>query len=196
PAEARPAVAPLQSDEAPAEQPAAAPEAPKPDKPWLIAAQQARARRAAQAAGTAAPAASEAPAEPVKTTATAAPDVEPSVVADAVQKAAAIPTVAPAPLDYRSPGSEPLPPRGSRPIEPLPEMTRLESLAEQILQELRRHREHDPADFSVTKLLAGIMQMIALAAMFLAYARGRGETLQIYLLVGIFLQTLTIALLI
>lgn len=184
---------------APEAQPApAAAEAPKPDKPWLIAAQQARARRAALASGGEAPDPTASPAEPARAAEpTPAPaDFPTAPIAAPKQRPPAVSPPAPEPLDYRSPGSDPLPPRSSRPTEPLPEMTRLESLAEQILQELRRHREHDQTEFSVTKLLAGIVQMIALAAMFLAYVRGQGNSLQVYLLVGIFLQTLTIALLI
>jgi hypothetical protein len=75
--------------------------------------------------------------------------------------------------------------------------SRLENLAEQILQELRRRNEQVHADFSVSKLLAGIVQVIALAAVFFAYLRrDTPEALTPALLVALFLQTLTISLLI
>jgi hypothetical protein len=76
--------------------------------------------------------------------------------------------------------------------------TRLEQLAEQILMELRHSREHQDTDFSVTKLLAGIVQIISLAALLLAYIEGRAnaQTQQTYILVALTLQTLTISLLI
>ena len=70
---------------------------------------------------------------------------------------------------------------------------RLEELAEQILQELQRRREAPEHEFSVSKLLAGIIQIVAIAVVFLAYFRGDQQSL---LLVAIFLQTFTIALLI
>ncbi len=70
---------------------------------------------------------------------------------------------------------------------------RLEMLAEQILQELKRRREHPQEDFSVPKLLAGVAQIMAIGAMVLAYFT---TTLRIEcLLVAIALQTLTTSLL-
>lgn len=76
--------------------------------------------------------------------------------------------------------------------------TRLEQLAEQILLELRRRNEQIHTDFSVSKLLAGIMQVIVLATLFLGYINARNDLprLQTHLLVAITLQTFTIALLI
>jgi D-glycero-D-manno-heptose 1,7-bisphosphate phosphatase len=87
-------------------------------------------------------------------------------------------------------GEEVPPPKASN--------TKLETLAEQILLELRRRHEHEDHDFSVTKLLAGIVQIIAVAALLFAYVKGRSDwqTLQTYILVALTLQTLTIALLI
>ena len=72
---------------------------------------------------------------------------------------------------------------------------RLEELAEQILQELQRR--HDPldADFSVSKLVAGIVQVIAVTTLVLAWFLYRSSP-EPALLVALFLQTLTIALLI
>jgi D-glycero-D-manno-heptose 1,7-bisphosphate phosphatase len=75
---------------------------------------------------------------------------------------------------------------------------RAEALLEQILDETRRrHEQHADVDFSVSKMMAGIVQIVALAALFLAAIYRDGtEAAQLWLLVAIFLQTLTIALLI
>lgn len=72
---------------------------------------------------------------------------------------------------------------------------RLEELAEQILQELQRRREAPEHEFSISKLLAGIIQIVAIAVVFLAYFYFRNDP-QPPLLVAVFLQTFTIALLI
>jgi D-glycero-D-manno-heptose 1,7-bisphosphate phosphatase len=83
-----------------------------------------------------------------------------------------------------------------------PELTRGKSRQEillgQILDELRRRHEHPESDFSVSKLMAGVVQILALAAVFYAYmTRDRvGSTPGLAMLVAIFLQTFTIALLI
>ena len=71
----------------------------------------------------------------------------------------------------------------------------MEGLAEQILNELRHRDEVVHSDFSVSKLMAGIVQVIALAALFMAYFRG-GEGLLATLLTALTLQCFTIALLI
>jgi hypothetical protein len=75
---------------------------------------------------------------------------------------------------------------------------RLEAIAEQLLVELRRRNEQGVTDFSVSKLLGGVTQILVLATMFLGYVRASNNqgTLQIYLLVALILQTMTIALLI
>lgn len=75
---------------------------------------------------------------------------------------------------------------------------RLEELAEQILQELQKRDDHHNADFSISKLLAGIVQIIALAVLLLAYTiyHGTPETFQATLTTALFLQAFTIALLI
>jgi D-glycero-D-manno-heptose 1,7-bisphosphate phosphatase len=72
--------------------------------------------------------------------------------------------------------------------------SRSEILLGQILDELRRRHEQPEADFSVSKLMAGVVQVLALAALFLAYIKPSlaGQ----WLLTAIFLQTFTIALLI
>jgi hypothetical protein len=71
----------------------------------------------------------------------------------------------------------------------------VEPLLEQILLELRRDNEQPASDFSVSRLFAGIVQVIALAALFMAYFRA-GNAQLATLLVALFLQTFTIALLI
>ncbi len=74
--------------------------------------------------------------------------------------------------------------------------TRLEQLAERILDELRRSREQTHMDFSVSKLLAGIVQVIAVALAFLAYLDRNSENLQSLLLAAIFFQAMVSSLLI
>lgn len=82
--------------------------------------------------------------------------------------------------------------------DPLPSAVQrrssLEQTAEQILLEVRRRNEAPPADFSVSKLLAGIVQVLVLAVLFFAYI-GHSNT-QNVLLVAVTLQAMTIALLI
>lgn len=74
---------------------------------------------------------------------------------------------------------------------------RLETLAQEILVELRRSREVPHADFSISKLFAGIVQVLVFAALFVAYLyRGDPATLVNTLMFALVLQTMTIALLI
>jgi hypothetical protein len=79
---------------------------------------------------------------------------------------------------------------------PVPQSERIESLLEQIFLELRRSDEQRSGDFSVSKLLAGIAQMLAVAVFFFSYFKRDSGALDTYLLVAIMLQTMTIALLI
>lgn len=75
--------------------------------------------------------------------------------------------------------------------------SRTEALLEQILAELRREDTADDADFSVSKLLAGIVQVLALGVIFLAYLnRDESDKFYALLLFSLFLQMLVIALLI
>jgi len=77
------------------------------------------------------------------------------------------------------------------------ESARVESLLDQMLTELRR-RDVPEDEFSVSKLLAGVVQVLAISLVFLAYLY-RNETAETFigiLLFAIFLQVLTIALLI
>jgi len=78
---------------------------------------------------------------------------------------------------------------------PAGDLSRVEALLEQMLIELRR-REDSAADFSASKLVAGITQVLALAALFYAYFNKDTTAFQPTLLVSIALQTLTISLLI
>jgi histidinol phosphatase-like enzyme len=84
------------------------------------------------------------------------------------------------------------------PAQEQPPASRLEQLAEQILLELRRRNEHasQPAEFSVSKLLAGVVQVAALAALILSYVNYKDDSFLGLLLAAIYLQTLTIALLV
>ncbi len=74
------------------------------------------------------------------------------------------------------------------------ELARLEHLAQQILDQVRRQNEH-PADFSLGKMLAGVTQILAIALAVGSYFyKPIGEPLM-PMLVAIFLQALTISLL-
>ena len=95
--------------------------------------------------------------------------------------------------------------RTSNPVAPSPSVSsgspadtssllKLETLAEQILHEIKRSHEQPQHDFSVTKLLGGVMQMLSIAVMIYAYFDA--ENRQLMLLVSIAMQTLTISLLI
>jgi D-glycero-D-manno-heptose 1,7-bisphosphate phosphatase len=74
-------------------------------------------------------------------------------------------------------------------------LDRLEALANQLMAEMRRGRELNHADFSVTKLLAGVVQIIALAIVAYGWATNFPNAVAV-LLAALFCQTLTIALLI
>jgi hypothetical protein len=71
----------------------------------------------------------------------------------------------------------------------------LEELSEQILLQLQHRNRASDGDFSISKLLAGIMQIIALAVLALAFLIYQNH-FQSVALVAIFLQLFTIALLI
>ena len=98
------------------------------------------------------------------------------------------------PLEYSGPKRDPFtsPARSTDPDS----LHRLERLAEQILEELQR-RHDQPPDFSVSKLMAGIAQILALAVLFVAYLnRATNEVMFPLIFTAIFCQLLTIALLI
>jgi D-glycero-D-manno-heptose 1,7-bisphosphate phosphatase len=111
----------------------------------------------------------------------AAPADEPKAAAPAPVEAARLPA--------SSPRSKIEPPK------PEHQTARLEELLEEVLDELRR-REDVRSDFSVTKLIAGIVQVVALAALFIAYLRRDTPALESTLLTALVFQTFTIALLI
>ena len=103
----------------------------------------------------------------------------------------------------------PVLPRPVQPIEPsIPmgaptttpvtgDLSKLEEVCQQILEELRNRDEPNVGDFSVSKLLAGIVQVLSLAALFYAYLKySRNEPIVETMLLSIALQTLTISLLI
>jgi hypothetical protein len=136
---------------------------------------------------------------------TSAPDSTPSQAAPEPTAAASSP-VEP---EERSPA--PAPPRPVEAIDPptpaatpaVPatpvsgDLSKLEEVCQQILEELRNRDEPAVGDFSVSKLLAGIVQVLSLAALFYAYLRtSRNEPAFETLLLAISLQTLTISLLI
>jgi D,D-heptose 1,7-bisphosphate phosphatase len=77
---------------------------------------------------------------------------------------------------------------------PVVNTARLEELAEQILQALEHRRDENESDFSISKLLAGIMQIVALATLLLAYMMFHNS--ESVLLIAVFLQVFTVALLI
>jgi D,D-heptose 1,7-bisphosphate phosphatase len=79
--------------------------------------------------------------------------------------------------------------------DPNVEMVRIEHLLQRILDQIRRQSEH-PADFSLGKMLAGVTQILAIALAVGSYFyKPVGEPLM-PILVAIFLQVLTISLLV
>ncbi len=75
--------------------------------------------------------------------------------------------------------------------------SRTDALLAQVLEELKRNREDIATEFSVSKLLAGIVQVVAVAVLFVAYLnRDMAGKVDTYLLFAIMLQALAIALLI
>jgi D-glycero-D-manno-heptose 1,7-bisphosphate phosphatase len=78
----------------------------------------------------------------------------------------------------------------------LAEPNRLETLATQILHELRRRHEREHTDFSLSKLIAGMVQVIVIATLFVAYLSYQNPTvLTPVLLLSVTLQMLVVALL-
>ncbi len=76
------------------------------------------------------------------------------------------------------------------------DVSRSETLLSEILRELRHAREQPHVDFSVSKLLAGIAQVVSLAAAFIAYLNRNEDNYVAILLVAIWLQVLTATLLV
>lgn len=109
---------------------------------------------------------------------------------------APVPTAAPAPPAPPAPPVALNEPTAPVTVSPTVSVDRLEHLAGEILRELRHRNEQDHTDFSVSKLLAGIVQILALAVLFYAYINRGDAALPSTLLLAIMLQTLTVALLI
>lgn len=78
------------------------------------------------------------------------------------------------------------------------DLSRLENVSQQILMELKKLNDIRHDDFSLSKLVAGIVQILAIATVPLAYVMYRSDvaTMQAWLLTAVFLQTLTIGTLI
>jgi D-glycero-D-manno-heptose 1,7-bisphosphate phosphatase len=84
--------------------------------------------------------------------------------------------------------------QANRPAQ-MSELARIEHLAQQILDQVRRQHEHLP-EFSLGKMLGGITQIMAIAVAVGSYFyKPAGEPMTL-LLVAIFLQCLTISLLV
>ncbi|MEA2711062.1 MAG: hypothetical protein QOF78_3663 [Phycisphaerales bacterium] len=82
------------------------------------------------------------------------------------------------------------------PSSPPTPAAKLESIALDILHEVRRRHEQPQQDFSVSKLFAGITQVIVLALLFVAFLNRGSQTLNSILLFALTMQAMTIALLI
>jgi hypothetical protein len=128
--------------------------------------------------------------------AAAAPD-RPRRAIPAAGETTSISAIAPSLKTTPPPSPEPI--AAVKQTEALGEAELLEPLLQQLLEETRliRQQSHQGHEFSVTKLLAGIVQVLVLPALFFAYLhRDTPTDLQSLLLLATFLQTLTISLLI
>jgi len=99
-------------------------------------------------------------------------------------------------------GGDPIPlPTNALPTSSPPpaaaKTSRTDAILEQILTELKQQKEEGHVmDFSVSKLLAGIIQIVALAVAFLAFINRGQDSLYPLIMTAQFFQMLTIALLI
>lgn len=83
-----------------------------------------------------------------------------------------------------------------RPVAPAgPSLTKLESMVQQILEETKRRNTEPAAEFSLSKLFAGIAQVMSLALVFVAFLNREKPEAHQHLLFALFFQALTIALL-
>ena len=114
------------------------------------------------------------------------PETPPPSIADALNAAVKRPT---------PPADRPVPRPESPPVKF--DTARLETLGQQVLMELKKLNDARHDDFSISTLLAGIFQTLALAALPVAYVLYRNDaaTFQAWLLTAIFLQAFTVALL-
>ena len=113
-----------------------------------------------------------------------------------------MPAIASTPADNPSPAPEPAPrpaaPAQHSPASRIPPelVAHIETLLEQVLVEMRRGREQPDADFSIPKLLAGIVQIVALGMLLVAYIN-RDNAMSLPLIgFAIYFQILTITLLV
>jgi len=128
----------------------------------------------------------------------AASEVPPAAPARPAEGASAsIPTALLEAVAPATPPPQQTPPPQVRLDEVEAELGALRDVAEQILHEFRRRNEQLPQDFSVSKLLAGIVQVLVLAVLVVSYMYWQSPgTVQSLLLLALTLQALTIALLI
>ena len=114
------------------------------------------------------------------------------------------PTPAPKPTPTARPAQSPaatpaVQSAQSQATAPKSDLARLEAINQQVLMELKKLNEARTEDFSISKLVAGIMQILAIAIVPLGYMLHKpndAPSLANWLLVAVFLQTFTIALLI
>ena len=143
---------------------------------------------------------SEPTAEPAEPVAVDIPAEPIHAVAEAMPEPAPEPDPTPSPEPTPAPVAsvrEPAPAKKLITVKKAADSSRTEKLLEQILEELKRRHDDRPPDFSVSKLLAGIIQVLAAAALIIAFMyRMEWNTAIPALLFAIALQTLTIALLI
>ena len=99
-------------------------------------------------------------------------------------------------VDRNTPSTSAAPPTPSAPPMSSAQSSKLESIALDILHELRRRHDQPPTDFSVSKLLAGITQVLVLAMLFVAFLNRASPYLNSILLFALTLQATTISLLI
>lgn len=129
------------------------------------------------------------PRRPVASGPRAVSSAKPLMQMLAEKRAAKAAAAAASDVETQSPASSP----GS-PV-PMASTARLEELLEQILQEVQRRPEQHEADFSLSKLLAGIVQILAIAVPLMGYVIYHTPP-EIAIQLGIAIETLTIALLI
>jgi D-glycero-D-manno-heptose 1,7-bisphosphate phosphatase len=122
--------------------------------------------------------------QPVDEAKSAATARQQKIAATLATKAAADPRHQVAPSTRPTPAS---------PFSAMPN-ARLEIVAQQILEELRRQREGPDADFAVSRLLAMIVQILAIATLFISFFNRAEPSLIPIMLLAIFLQLLSLSL--
>lgn len=122
------------------------------------------------------------------------PKVESPKVEPRVERPAMPAAPAPKPPETARPApAQPI----QAPATPPVNLAKVEQLLEQLLLELKRRREQPTSDFSVSKLMAGIVQVLAIAAMVMSFILRENQTTFLQLIAfALTLQTMTIALLI